>query len=196
MHLLKPITLALAAGTLLVACQEPCPEPEEVWQHDVMSVSPDIDANIALVEGYLAALTAADEAGIRAALAPDFWGHNTFVPADSSQADEIVANWLKNDTTRSDQKITRVAASCERVAEGNRFAGDWVHYWGTYSGTNIELGKSYVVPIFFNTRVEDGKMMESYVYYDRLAIFHQLGIDPPGPEGEEEEGDTAESAEE
>lgn len=194
MHLLKVYSLALTAGILLVACQEPCPEPEEVWQHDVVSISPDIDTNIAIVDGYFQALVNADEAGIRAALAPGFYGHNSFVPADSSSVDEVVANWLGNDTTRSDQKIEMLVASCTQVAEGNRFAGDWVHYWGTYSATDNETGKPYVVPFFHNSRVEGGKMTASYLYFDRLAIFHQLGVDPPGPKGSEDEAeeDTAE----
>ena len=143
----------VAVALLFAACQAPCPEPEEHFEHPVLSISPDIEANVAVVDGYMAALVAGDEAGIRAALAPDFYGHNSFVPADSSSVDEVVENWLKNDTTRSDQKITKLVASCERVAEGNEFAGDWVHYWGRYSATDIATGKSYEVPLFFNTRV-------------------------------------------
>ncbi len=170
---------------LFVACTEPapCPPPEEHFEHPVMSISPDIDANIAVVEGYMQGIVNADEAAIRAALAPGFYSNNTWLPADSSDVDKIVKAWMKNDSTRSDQKITKVVASCTRVAEGNEYAGDWVHYWGRYSATDNETGKSYVVPLFFNTRVENGQMTKAYAYYDRLSIFHQLGTTPPAAPG-------------
>jgi len=73
------------------------------------------------------------------------------------------------------------------VAEGEKYAGDWVHFWGRYSATDNATGKSYTVPYFSNTRLEKYKMVEGYIYFDRLSVFHQLGIDPPGPKGADEE---------
>ena len=175
----------LGSVLLFTACQQPCPEPEEVWQHPVLSISPDIDTNIAIVNSYMNGLVAADEAAIRNAVSTDFFAVGQRVPADTSSVDEIVETWLRNDTTRSDQEIKAVAVSCERVAEGEEYAGDWVHYWGRYSATDLASGKSYTVPYFFNTRIENYKMVESYIYFDRLSVFHQLGVDPPGPQVEE-----------
>ena len=183
----------LAAVALITACQQPCPEVEEHWHHDVLSISPDIDTNTAIVQSYMNGLITADEEAIRNATSADFYSVAQRVPADSLSVDEIVEAWQKNDSTRSDQKIETIAMSCERVAEGQKYAGDWVHFWGRYSAVDNKTGKPYTVPYFFNTRIENYKMVEAYVYFDRLAIWHQLGVDPPGPESEEgSEEDTAE----
>lgn len=185
MKLFHSAAAASLVALLFAACSEPapCPPPEEHFEHAVVSISPDIDANIAVVEGYLQGLVSADEAAIRGALAPGYYSHNTFLPADSSDADKVVAAWMRNDSTRSDQKVTQRAASCTRVAEGNEFAGDWVHYWGRYSATDVATGKPYVVPFFLNARVENGKMTTAFTYFDRLSVFHQLGTTPPPAPG-------------
>ena len=99
--------------------------------------------------------------------------------------EEVIANWQKNDSTRSDQKLKTIFAECVTVAEGDEYAGDWVHYWAEYSATDNATGKPYTVPFFYDARVEDGKLTKSYTYFDRLSVFHQLGIDPPpAPEKE------------
>ena len=45
--------------------------------------------------------------------------------------------------------------------------------------TDKATGKPYRVPFFFDGRVQDGKITKSYTYFDRLSVFHQLGIAPP-----------------
>mgnify|MGYP001342084808 CR=1 FL=1 len=167
---------------LFAACTTPpapCPPVEEHFVHSLSSIPPEADANIAVVEGYLTALTKADADAIRAAAAPNFYANNTFTPADSSDVEGVIADWLRNDSTRSDQRIERVFAECVRVADGNEYAGDWVHYWGTYSATDKATDKPYQVPFFYDARVQDGKITKSYTYFDRLSVFHQLGIAPP-----------------
>ena len=136
---------------------------------------------MAVVESYLNALIKADEAAIRASVAPGFYANNTFTPPDSSDVEGVIANWIGNDSTRTDQKMEKVFAECVTVAEGNEYAGDWVHFWGTYSATDKATGKPYKVPFFYDARVEDGKITKSYTYFDRLSVFNQLGIAPPAP---------------
>ena len=181
------LSITAAATLLIAACQTPCPEPEEHWEHPVLSVSPDIDTNIAIVQSYMNGIITADEEAIRNATAENFISYSQRVPMDSATVDEVVEGWQKNDSTRSDQNIEIIAASCERVASGNKYAGDWVHYWGRYSATDNATGKHYEVPFFSNTFMENFKMVESYVYFDRLSVFHQLGVDPPGPKDADEE---------
>lgn len=37
------------------------------------------------------------------------------------------------------------------------------------------------VPFFFDTQLKDGKLLRSYMYYDMLSVYNQLGIAPPAP---------------
>lgn len=175
-------TIALP-GLVLAACSTPQPAPPvaEQFVHPVLSIPPETDANIAVVEGYLNALLKADAAAIRSATAPGFYANDTYTPEDSSDVDGVIAAWTRNDSTRSDQKIARVWAECVRIAPGNDYAGDWVHYWGTYTATDKATGKPYRVPFFYDSRVQDGKITKSYTYLDRLSVYRQLGVAPPAP---------------
>jgi len=177
------IVFSLALPSLLLmACSAPpapCPPVEEHFVHPLSSIPATADDNIAVVEGYLNALAKADAAALRAAVAPGFYANNTFTPPDSSDVDGIIKIWMKNDSTRSNQKFEKVFAECVTVAAGDEYAGDWVHYWGTYSATDNATGKPYKVPFFYDARVEGGKITKSYTYYDRLSVYHQLGTKPP-----------------
>ena len=174
------MTLGLGA-VLLSACTTPppCPPIVEHFEHPVFSIPAEADANITAVESYLNALITADEPGIRASLGDGFYGNNTWLPADSSDVEGIVAEWVHNDSTRTDQRIKKVSAQSIQIAEGNAYPGQWVQYWGDYSATDKATGKPYTVVFMLDAQVKDGKLVKSYLHYDRLSVLHQLGIDPP-----------------
>jgi ketosteroid isomerase-like protein len=174
--------LITALATVLVgACTTPppCPPAVEHYQHPVFSIPAETDANIALAESYLMAVISADADAIRASVAPGFYSNNTFVPADSSDVEEVIANWMRIDSTRTDQKIIKDYAQSIEVAEGNDYHGQWVQYWGKYSATDNATGKPFQVKFIFDCNVKDGKLVKSYMWFDRLSSFHQLGIAPP-----------------
>ena len=181
MQYLKPLKTTILGATLLGACTSPapCPPAEEHYTHPVYSIPMETDANIALVESYLNAVISADADAIRASVAPGFYSNNTFVPADSSDVEEIIANWMRIDSTRTDQKIVKDFAQSIQVAEGNEYPGQWVQYWGKYSAMHNATGKPLEVKFLFDANVKDGKLTKAYMWFDRLASFHQLGIPPP-----------------
>lgn len=172
--------LAATAATLLVACSGPCPPTPDHFAHAVLSVPPETDANIALVEGFLNACIKADEAGMRAAMAPGYHELLQTVPEDTSDVEKIIADWIAIDSTRADQQLTIDAAEGIRYSSG-KWEGDWVHLWGTYQATHKASSKTFKVPFFFDTQLKDGKLLRSYMYYDMLSVYNQLGIAPPAP---------------
>ncbi len=169
------------SALLLGACTTPppCPPVEEHFQHPVLSIPQEADANIALVEGYLNAMISANADGIRGAVAPDFYANNTWFPEDSSDVEGVIKNWMKNDSTRTDQKISKVYAQCIQVADGNEYPGQWVQYWGRYSAKDNETGKPFETKFILDANVKDGKLVKSYLWFDRLSAFHQTGKTPP-----------------
>jgi len=178
----KKIMLSAATAALLVACTQPCPPAAEHFTHPVLSVPPEADANMALVEGYLRACIKADTAAMRAALAPGYHELMQTVPEDTTDADQTIADWVRIDSARTDQQLTSDAIEAIRYASG-KWEGDWVHFWGIYSAVHKRTGKAFKVPFFFDTQLKDGKMQRSYVYYDELSVYKQLGITPPGVQG-------------
>ena len=177
----------LIAGLALlgtVACTAPAPPPAAA-QPEVkpapVAISPAADANIAVVQAYLDGLVKADAAAIHAATNADFMSYTTWMPADSANVDSVIAGWQYRATKDTDQKLDKTAALSVSVAPGQQFAGDWVYYWGTYSATDKSLNKPYKVPFFCTALMANGKISKDWTYYDRLAIFHQLGVAPPAP---------------
>jgi hypothetical protein len=62
---------------------------------------------MALAENYMKTLITADAATIRASVAPDICANKTWIPEDSSDVEGVITNWTRNDSTRTDQMITR-----------------------------------------------------------------------------------------
>lgn len=165
---------------LLGACiPPPCPPAEEHFQHPVLSIPAEADANIALVEDYLNALIVVDADVIRGSVAPEFYANNTWLPEDSSDVEGVITHWMSNDSTRSDQKISKVFAQSIEIADGNEYPGQWVQYWGTYSATDKATSKPYKVKFIMDANLKDGKLVKTYLWFDRLSAFHQLGTTPP-----------------
>ncbi len=171
-------SLVLSALVLLTACSQPCPPVPEHFTHPLLSVPPEADANMAVVQGFLDACIKADTVAMRAAMAPGYHELLQIVPEDTTDANGTIADWVRIDSTRTGQQLTTNAVEAICYASGI-WEGDWVHYWGTYKATIKSTGKSFTLPFFFDTQLKDGKMLRSYTYYDRLSVYRQLGITPP-----------------
>lgn len=170
--------IAVAASTLLFACSKPCPPAAEHFTHPVLSVPPEADANMALVEGFLNACIKTDTVAMRAAMDPGYHELLQIVPEDTTDADGTIADWVAIDSARADQRLVVDAIEAIRYASG-KWEGDWVHVWGTYTAMHKATGKPFTAPFFFDTQLKDGKLLRSYMYFDMLSIYQQLGIDPP-----------------
>ncbi len=47
--------------------------------------------------------------------------------------------------------------------------------------TDKALGKPYTVKFLLDAQVKEGKVVKTYLHFDRLSVFNQLGIAPPAP---------------
>jgi len=183
MHIQNNLLNTALGAMLLSACTTPppCPPVVEHFEHPVLSIPAEADANIAAVENHLNALITANETEIRASVGAGFYANNTWLPADSSDVEGVIAQWMHNDSTRTDQHIKKTFAQSIQIAEGNDFPGQWVQYWGDYAATDKALGKPYTVKFLLDAQVKEGKVVKTYLHFDRLSVFNQLGIAPPAP---------------
>lgn len=176
--LLRAILHSATIAALFVSCSAPCPPAEVHFAHPVLSVPPEADANRAVVEAFLNACIMADTVAMRAAMAPGYHELLQTVPEDTSDADKTISDWVRIDSSRTDQKLTVDAIEAIRYASG-KWEGDWVHVWGTYSALHKATGKTFKLPFFFDSQLKDGKLLRSYMYYDELSVYKQLGVAPP-----------------
>jgi ketosteroid isomerase-like protein len=67
---------------------------------------------------------------------------------------------------------------------------DWVLSWSLASMYNIELEKSFKIRYHNASRIEDGKIVYTIVYWDRLDLFEQMGAELDwGDDDDDEEHD-------
>lgn len=177
---LRTLLSTLLLTLLVTSCQQPAPEVVEA-EPAVLEISPNMERDIATVRAYLDALLAADTVAMRNALTEDFLGYFVTSPFDTTTVDENIKNWVENNNTRSNQQNTIVASSSLRVNEGD-FVGDWVQIWGRYTAVENSVDIEIVVPYFVNIKMQNGKIDRSFTYYDRLAVYQQLGYELKAPE--------------
>jgi hypothetical protein len=61
------------------------------------------------------------------------------------------------------------------VADGNEHPRQWVQYWGTYSAMDKAAAKPFKVKFILDASVKNGRLVMTYLWFDRLSGFHQLG---------------------
>jgi steroid delta-isomerase-like uncharacterized protein len=97
-----------------------------------------------------------------------------------------------NQPARSSQEIARYVAAVrtgypdfkleikETIAEGNRLIIHWT-CTGTHQGDFLGIpatGKRITISGLTLEQIENGKIVEEYVYFDRLTMLEQLGVSP------------------
>ena len=134
-----------------------------------------------MVSDYVSKLTTNDMEGAKTFLANNYKGYG---PGgnDSTDREGAIAQWTATNAEYSDIKLDYVAYS-EKVTEettAKNLIGTWVQLWGTFSGYH-KSGKTITFPFHSNFRVESGKVLASYLYYDRLQVLTDLGytVTPP-----------------
>lgn len=146
-----------------------------------LAISPNSGANIAVVNTYLQALVKGDAATARAVVNPGFLSYATWSPGDTAVVDSVIQRWERIGAARTDQELNTNTAFSVTVAPDQQFAGDWVYYWANYTANDTRTGNQLEVPLFTTVYLIDGKLSAEWTYYDRLAIWNQLGIAPPVP---------------
>ncbi len=124
------------------------------------------EENKALYMRYWAALKNPDQ--LKEVLAPDFVAHDLPPGVTLSQFREMVNEGFP------DQKAEVV----ELIAEGDRIAACWIlsqTHLGKFQGT-APTGKHITIELLEIVRIQEGKIAERWVQFDRGGLLQQLGI--------------------
>jgi predicted ester cyclase len=173
----------------LVACEAPQPP----------APSDQTEANKAVVMRATELINGRDYETLKEVIAEDYLRHSQATPGlEVTNIDQFVA-FLKQGAVSfpDDKAIFKVL-----VAEG-----DLVAFWGNYEGTNTGPGPFPPTGQFASVemagihRIEDGKIAETWVIWDNMAMFAQLGIQmapmaPPADQSDVGKAATEETPEE
>jgi predicted ester cyclase len=142
--------------------------------------------NVAVVRGAHAALINGDLEGFKAAIGPNYVRHCQAMPPELQELhgteeffafieEFIVAVPRHTDT------ITQMIAHEDKVAYVSTIAGVHTGPMGDTPAT----GREFTLVNIIIQRLEDGKIVETWVSWDNVAFLSQLGLFPPPAPSEE-----------
>jgi len=168
--LAKLTVIGLAAGLAAGCCQE----------------CRDVDANKTLVREAFAALIAGEYDRAREFFVEDYVRHSQASEVSEMRSYEEFVQFLESDKASFPDSTGTLEIL---VAEG-----DYVALWARWKGTQTgpmgpfpPSGKRMELDFAGVHRIENGKIAETWVTWDNLALLVQLGHFPPGSEEKPEE---------
>lgn len=138
--------------------------------------------NMAVVRGAHAALASGDFEGFKSAIGPDYVRHCQAMPPGLQElhgTDEFFAfleEWITAVPEYTDT-ISPMIADHDKVAYVSTMTGVQVGPLGDLPAT----GKEFTLVNIIIQRLENGKIVETWVSWDNVALLSQLGLFPPQP---------------
>ena len=146
------------------------------------SISLDSEAqkNKEIVEKTFEIVENGDYDGMDKYIAKDYIRHCQATPELVIESLDAFKEFIRNDRKSiPDQKLKMKMFIAE---------GDLVAFWGTYTGTQTgqmgpfpPTGRSAELDFSGVHRLENGKVVETWVTWDNITILSQLGLFPPKP---------------
>ena len=182
-HKTKSLMKQFALFILIAGCLMSCNSSDKNTSTDTAVVAEKApvsdklkDDNMALVNKYLSAIEDHDTVTMASLLSANYKGYGPSI-GDSAGKREILENWKYNfDHFYASIKYTRYQNSASTIAENNDAeAGDWVSNWA-YCTIKYKDGKGPIY-LWVNSvyRIENGKIMQSRVFYNEADWLRQLG---------------------
>jgi hypothetical protein len=167
------------AALILAVCALSVKAQDAPSYKDLVVDNPTAEADMKTVSDYTNALVSGDLKKAKSLLAKTYMSYGPS-STDSSDVNQEMANWEENYTRHSDRKVAFVTQTFKVVSGPQK--GSWVSLWGTYTFT--VNAKILTLPIQITSSVSNGKMLKSFVYFDNLAIYQQLGYTLTPPDNE------------
>jgi len=166
MKTLKILALAvvLCTGQITIA--------QEMNFNEVVTQNPTAEEDLKVVADYLDALVNNNLYKAKSLLADDFSGSGPS-DGDTETKEDVIENWTQIHKLRTNQNNEYVVNTW-RVLSGE-YEGDWVSIWGTYSFTENDIDIN--LPYHLTAKVENGKIQNSIIYYNSLAVAQKMGYE-------------------
>ena len=172
----KSLIAFFMVGILFVSCKQQAEETETDMEETTeeartYDISSNEDAYIDMAVNYVNAVMANDTALARTFVDDSYWD---FGPGakDSVALDDFLSGVIARSANRTDQDAGIFIHNALVVNEGP-LAGEWVSVWGNYSAKEGDY--TYDVPWHRVFRFEEGKIVMSRVWYDRLVPSMDMG---------------------
>ena len=132
------------------------------------------DANTALIENYVKAVQGLDYDIMESILDDNYVG---FGPSfnDSINKELAVSNWKSNIENLYESITYNESRNLAQFVEKGKNSGEWVSNWAELSIVYKKDKKK--VTLMTNTiyKIENGKIVKSYTFYNEADVLEQLG---------------------
>jgi predicted ester cyclase len=138
------------------------------------------EKNMAVVRAAHAALEAGDVDGFKAQIGPNYIRHCQAMPPGlqelhgTEQFFAFIDEWMGGISDHRDT-ITNMIAAGDRVAYVSTMTGVHTGQLGDLPAS----GKNYTLVNIIIQRLENGKIVETWVSWDNVAFLTQIGAFPP-----------------
>lgn len=137
------------------------------------------EANIAVVKQYVSSVEALDYNTMENLLADNYEGYGPSV-GDTIHREAAVENWKRNVAELYDKiEYSRAQYAGVTIPDGPN-QGDWVANWAQLKVT-FKDGASVTIWANTNYKVENGKIVKTFTFYNEADVLEQLSyvfIDP------------------
>lgn len=132
------------------------------------------DENIALVEKYVQAVQNLDYTTMENMLDDNYMGFGPSIN-DSINKTLAVSNWKANVDNLYESITYNKSKNLAQLVSDGENAGDWVSNWAELSIVYKKDQKK--VSLLTNTiyKIENGKIIKSYTFYNEADVLEQLG---------------------
>lgn len=132
------------------------------------------DENVALVEKYVQAVQNLDYTTMENMLDENYMGFGPSIN-DSINKTLAVSNWKANVDNLYESITYNKSKNLAQLVSDGENAGDWVSNWAELSIVYKKDQKK--VSLLTNTiyKIENGKIIKSYTFYNEADVLEQLG---------------------
>lgn len=138
----------------------------------LVSISNHADADAQVLLDYVNALTAGNFTKASSLQGTKFMSYGPSA-VDSANAEKEIQNWKVNHELFKDIKLLSKVQSAFTSAGFPK--GDWAFMWGNYSMTIKATNKTVVFPFHVSAKIEKGKIVASYGYWNNIPFIDAMG---------------------
>lgn len=130
--------------------------------------------NIALIEKYVQSVQDLEYSTMESMLDDNYMGYGPSVN-DSINKTSAIANWQTNVENLYESITYTKSRNLTQVIPNGENAGEWVSNWAVLSIVYKKNQKE--VSLLTNTmyKIENGKIVKSYTFYNEADVLEQLG---------------------
>lgn len=188
--------MLFAMAALIASCQQ---QPAQIAGYEGTTLNPDFEADIELIEALQVHFLNGDAAAMDTLLHADYMASGPDAGTLLTRQEEM-DGWIEFAANTENAGLSQTvyySFIVDEFEDRPELLGKWVLMWADMHYNRISDGAEIRFPLHVAFKLEDGKLMYSQVYYDRLKIYQDLGYELVLPDdAEETEEDETEASEE